>query len=788
MQGFNTNTELQGNNMAYRKVRAGHGGPLHSRTLENVELQATALELEWDMEKELEEPGVDRFQLEASECHPVGNSSDGADPDMESIQPSISPRGRFERLEEDTDYMTHFTRPLPKSQWRTFCPLTRYTLLGAGLFILGLILGRYTHVTPSQTSSPPPDNDLYQKILQDITAEKIQSHIRALNAVSTEDGELSRALYLFRQWTDLGLTNVYLANYSVLLSLPGSSPGTIIDKTSKKCYLPDGDACNPLNLETITSDQLFSFAAYSATGTLEGEMIDVQYGSTRDLSQVSASNQGTNRIALLKLGQAPLIYKLSLLADAGFVGVLTYVDPCDLPSQQSQEDKAFGITLNAGGDPSTPMEPSISGSYRELRKNLTSLLVQPIAASLARELLSGLPFERGIPCTRLSMSATPGRRNITLKIGTKAEYKTIYNVIGYLKGATNPDRYVLVGGRHGRWYQGNGAEWIGGAAVMTQIIASLTMQAKQGWQPDRTTLFCSWGGSEFGNIGSFEWGEENRVVLQSSAVAYISLHHPVRGKGVLQSVTSPSLLQLISDIHKKFLNCSRGSSCPGPRISSVQIPGDGTFFANQLAVPTAEFAFQDTGTTEKTSFLHEALFPDDSSAELLDPSSSLYETVAKATGETILHLVSDPVLPFYPLDVALDVQNKLNDGKMGADELLAKAASLRESSAFFQSEMMRPANDPKERDPSHVRMLNDVLQKLERSFTIAYPPPGFYRNILYGLDARAVQFSILKNADDMQSPSKLNQSLSLILNAINSAETLIRSGLDLFENDPNRTS
>ncbi|XP_048831882.1 inactive N-acetylated-alpha-linked acidic dipeptidase-like protein 2 isoform X3 [Brienomyrus brachyistius] len=757
MQGFNTNTELQGNNMAYRKVRAGHGGPLHSRTLENVELQATALELEWDMEKELEEPGVDRFQLEASECHPVGNSSDGADPDMESIQPSISPRGRFERLEEDTDYMTHFTRPLPKSQWRTFCPLTRYTLLGAGLFILGLILGRYTHVTPSQTSSPPPDNDLYQKILQDITAEKIQSHIRALNAVSTEDGELSRALYLFRQWTDLGLTNVYLANYSVLLSLPGSSPGTIIDKTSKKCYLPDGDACNPLNLETITSDQLFSFAAYSATGTLEGEMIDVQYGSTRDLSQVSASNQGTNRIALLKLGQAPLIYKLSLLADAGFVGVLTYVDPCDLPSQQSQEDKAFGITLNAGGDPSTPMEPSISGSYRELRKNLTSLLVQPIAASLARELLSGLPFERGIPCTRLSMSATPGRRNITLKIGTKAEYKTIYNVIGYLKGATNPDRYVLVGGRHGRWYQGNGAEWIGGAAVMTQIIASLTMQAKQGWQPDRTTLFCSWGGSEFGNIGSFEWGEENRVVLQSSAVAYISLHHPVRGKGVLQSVTSPSLLQLISDIHKKFLNCSRGSSCPGPRISSVQIPGDGTFFANQLAVPTAEFAFQDTGTTE-------------------------------ATGETILHLVSDPVLPFYPLDVALDVQNKLNDGKMGADELLAKAASLRESSAFFQSEMMRPANDPKERDPSHVRMLNDVLQKLERSFTIAYPPPGFYRNILYGLDARAVQFSILKNADDMQSPSKLNQSLSLILNAINSAETLIRSGLDLFENDPNRTS
>lgn len=29
------------------------------------------------------------------------------------------------------------------------------------------------------------------------------------------------------------------------------------------------------------------------------------------------------------------------------------------------------------------------------------------------------------------------------------------------------------------------------------------------------------------------------------------------------------------------------------------------------------------------------------------------------TAEAILRLLNDPVLPFYPLDVALDVQNKL---------------------------------------------------------------------------------------------------------------------------------
>lgn len=36
------------------------------------------------------------------------------------------------------------------------------------------------------------------------------------------------------------------------------------------------------------------------------------------------------------------------------------------------------------------------------------------------------------------------------------------------------------------------------------------------------------------------------------------------------------------------------------------------------------------------------------------------------TAEAILRLVNDPVLPFYPLDIALDVQNKLK-GNIGGD-------------------------------------------------------------------------------------------------------------------------
>ncbi|KAJ8374244.1 hypothetical protein SKAU_G00048240 [Synaphobranchus kaupii] len=164
--------------MAYRKVRAGLGGALRAQDPENDELQATVMELEWDMEKELEEPGMDRFQLEESEQHSVGNSSQVTHPDLAPIQPSASPHGRFERLQEDPDYVSHFTRPAPKSQRRTGCPLARYILLGSGLFILGLIIGRFAHRPAPQTPAPPPDIDHFQKTLQDITAEKIRATVR----------------------------------------------------------------------------------------------------------------------------------------------------------------------------------------------------------------------------------------------------------------------------------------------------------------------------------------------------------------------------------------------------------------------------------------------------------------------------------------------------------------------------------------------------------------------------------------------------------------------------------
>ncbi|KAM6921203.1 inactive N-acetylated-alpha-linked acidic dipeptidase-like protein 2 [Xenentodon cancila] len=779
--------------MAYRKVCDDQGGPLDGEVLHC----SGALDLDWDLDKEElqePEPRIDRMQMQHVDCERSGCSDPGPDPDPDLMEPiqssvSVSPHGRFERLQEDPNYISHFTRaPGHKGQRHLQCFILRYFLGGLGLFVLGILVGWFTHTSSIKISPPPPESsDLLEELLKGIKADKIAALQRSFSSLSDES-EGARARYLYRQWVGLGLTDVHLSNHTVLVSLPGSTPNTITDRSSHQCFLPTGVPCDQRGPDYLLKQQ-FSYAAYSPDGSVQGQVVDVQYGSVEDLRRAKETLNLTNQIAVVKLGKAPLLYKLSLLAEFGFRGALLYIDPCDAPLSHHTWHQAFRVTLS----------PEEKTAVDELGGSLTSLLVQPISAFLAKTLLSSLSVGQRDSCIPLAMPPNTERKKISLTIGNQLSYKKIYNVVGYLKGRKNPDRYVLVGSRH------DSDEGGGTSAIMNQLIAAMTEQTKQGWVPDRTTVFCSWGGSALGNIGSYEWGKDNRVVLQSSAVAYISLNSPVRGTETLRATASPTLLQLTSDIQKRqLLSCIRGGNCPGPNVSSLQLPGDVSVFANQLAVPALEFAFEQTKGEETTSILSEAQFSADA-PETQDPLFKFHETIAKMTAEAILRLVNDPVLPFYPLDIALDVQNKLKDKKAASPLLLSSASSLRDHAAFFQSETMRPANDPKERNPSHVRMLNDVLRDLEKSFIIPQTPPGVYRNLLYSLPAKSPQFSILKfsqqavlhcnltrNAVKYNSKKKevlchnsVNQSLSLILQAIQSAERLVCFGLDLFENYPN---
>ncbi|NWY66183.1 NADL2 protein, partial [Erithacus rubecula] len=307
--------------MAYHKVIAAEQRAQgHSPYLDSDELQGTALELEWDMEKELEEPGLDQRHLSQSQSPEL---------DLEPIQPSSSPKGRFQRLQEDPDYISHYTRQAPKSGRCSLLRVLKAFCTALILFIFGVVIGYYTHKKcPSPPASQEPNNPhIYQEILKEIKAENIQRIYRYVPwqvffskcSQVPLDGDADIAMKILARWRSQGLQDVQLVNYSVLLDLPGPSSNTVTLQSSGECFYPSGQQCSRDPKTLHSQDLLYSYAAYSAKGTLEAELVDVQYGTMEDLIRVQAITNVTKKIALLKLGQSPLLYKVSYTSAELFI-------------------------------------------------------------------------------------------------------------------------------------------------------------------------------------------------------------------------------------------------------------------------------------------------------------------------------------------------------------------------------------------------------------------------------------------------------------------------------------
>ncbi|XP_073482342.1 inactive N-acetylated-alpha-linked acidic dipeptidase-like protein 2 isoform X1 [Aquarana catesbeiana] len=779
---------LQGKDLSYQKFGIEAKTGSEQNYMESDDIPSSTLDLEWDMETELEELGSEHFPPDNYANHNV-NSAINQPHIPTSSQLSTSPKGRFQRLEEEPEYFSHYAHSKPKTSKLFFTVIkVFFTLLFT--FVFGILVGYFSKNSPSSSNclffnELTTLNEIQDinEILNDITKENIENHYRYFTEISVNKTNSDPMKKIALLWTSIGLKEIQLVNYSVLLDLPSSSPNTIILKKGQ-CYYPSGQDCGK---ESKSEEFLNAYAAYSASGSLEGELVDVQYGTIEDLQSVTKIKHiSRNSIALLKLGVLPLLYKLSLLEDIGFGGVLIYLDPCDLPEGINAKDKSFMVSLKYDINQFITESSKTDGNSWEMKPNVTSLLVQPVTISLLRRLFSLTDSTMtGGRCLPIKVPKTDSVI-LTLQIQSTQAYKNISNAIAFLRGSLLPDRYIVIGSSHYTMFEENNKKWASGAAIMTSIISSILSKMKSGWRPQRTIIFCSWGGAPFGHIGSYKWGKDYQGILTSNAVTYIGLPNSISGNGSLHSVSSPSLQQLATEVIKKVqMSCTEKDICQKFNISSIQTQGDADFFINQLGIPTVQFLFEDR-KNKGSNLLSEVFFTNKESNQKVDPFFLRHEYIAKLTAQMVLRIATEPVLPFNALDIALEIQKRI-EGDTLSTGLKDLSKMLREITQLFQSNEMRPANDPKERDPVRVRMLNDILQNIEKNFLISSSPPGFFRNILYSLDGTSSKFSVLQEAQEYCKITKSNETLLTtlqeVLNCISSAQLYLKESLYLFETE-----
>ncbi|XP_037745476.1 putative N-acetylated-alpha-linked acidic dipeptidase [Chelonia mydas] len=666
--------------------------------------------------------------------------------------------------------------------------------VAAALLLLGFLIGWFTKPTDEVTATNSHEK-VKKAFMAEMKAENIKQFLYNFTQrphLAGTDENLRLAQQIQGQWKEFGLDSVELAHYDVLLSYPNeTNPNyiSIIDEHGNEIFNTSLFEPPPPGYETVT-DVVPPYSAFSAQGVPEGELVYVNYGRTEDFFKLEREMgiNCTGKIVIARYGKIFRGNKVKNAELVGAKGVILYSDPADycapgvdpfpngwnLPGGGAQRGNV--LNLNGAGDPLTPGYPAKEYTYRyeEARAvGLPKLPVHPIGYNDAEKLLRNMggpapPDSSWKGSLNVSYNIGPGfvssysTRKVKMHIHSSNKVTRIYNVIGTIRGATEPDRYVILGGHRDSWVFG-GIDPQSGAAVVHEIVRSYGKLKKEGWRPRRTMIFASWDAEEFGLLGSTEWAEENAKLLQARGVAYINADSSVEGNYTLRIDCTPLMYSLVYSLTKEIPSPDEGFKGKSlyeswyeknpsteykdvPRINKLGSGNDFEVFFQRLGIASGRARYSKNWRVEKYSgypVYHSVYETYEIVERFYDPTFKNHLTVAQVRGGLVFELADSVVLPFDCRDYAEALRNyaqviynlsknhqmELMTYSVSFDSLFSAAKNFTDAAIDFHRRLQQVDIN----NPIAVRSSNDQLMFLERAFIDPLGLPGrpFYRHIIF---------------------------------------------------------
>lgn len=670
---------------------------------------------------------------------------------------------------------------------RWICRLTAIT----AFFLIGFIIGWFAR--PSSVNHERTSKSFLRDFLDEMHAENIKHHLRKFTRLPHLAGtqqNLNLAEQIRNEWMEFGLDSVELVPYDVLLSYPNkTNPNyiSIVDQLGNEIFKTSLAEPVPEGYEDV-ADIVPPYSAFSAKGQPEDELVYVNYGRTEDFFKLERELgiNCTGKILIARYGKIFRGNKVKNAVLAGAKGIILFSDPADywaedvepypkgwnLPGGGAQRGNV--LNLNGAGDPLTPGYPAKEYTYRSSLEDavgLPKIPVHPIGFHDAVHLLQNMggpaPPDSWKGALNVSYRIGPGftdgfrQKKVRMNIHTNNQVTRIYNVIGWIRGAVEPDRYIILGGHRDAWVFG-GIDPVSGAAVVHENVRAAGKLMKKGWRPRRTLIFASWDAEEFGLQGSTEWAEDNARVLQERAVAYINADSAIEGMYTLRVDCTPSLHTLVYDITKKVSSPEEGEEGMSlyeswhkrdnwpekdkPWISKLGSGSDFEAYFIRLGITSGRARYTKNRKTERYSsypVYHSVYETYEIVERFYDPRFRRLEAVARVRGGLIFSLADSAVLPLDCVEYATSLSTYANSihqlAKKHPEAMQQYAVSF--DSLFSAAENFTvAARDFHQRldqlDSSNalaVRMVNDQLMYLERAFIDPLGLPGrpFYRHIIF---------------------------------------------------------
>uniref|UniRef100_A0A8C0GD80 Uncharacterized protein n=1 Tax=Chelonoidis abingdonii TaxID=106734 RepID=A0A8C0GD80_CHEAB len=353
-------------------------------------------------------------------------------------------------------------------------------------------------------------------------------------------------------------------------------------------------------------------------------------------------------------------------------------------------------------------------------------------------------------------------RKVRMHIHTHSKITRIYNVIGTISGAEEPDRYIILGGHRDSWVFG-GIDPTTGAAVLQEVARSFGKMVMEGWRPKRTIIFASWDAEEFGLLGSTEWAEENAKVLQERAVAYINTDSSIEGNYTLRVDCSPLLYKLVYNLTEEIASPDEGyegkslyeswlekdpstESKSRPRINKLGSGSDFEAYFQRLGITSGRARYTKNRRADKFSnypVYHTVYETFELVEQFYDPTFTKQLTVAQLRGGLVYELADSQVIPFNCQDygealrkytnriynLSKKHEEQVETYRVSFGPLFSAVTNFTEAAADFH----RRLKEVDVNNPIAVRIMNDQLMFVERAFIDPLGLPGrkFYRHIVF---------------------------------------------------------
>ncbi len=660
---------------------------------------------------------------------------------------------------------------------------------------------------------------------------RAEEHLRTLTSaphMATTPEDYKTAEYVLRQYKEAGL-DARIQEYKVYFGMPRA--------VSVELVSPEGARMKAPRPERVEGDPyqndpriVMNFNGFSPSADITADVVYVNYGRPEDFDQLEKMDIDVKgKIVIARYGENFRGVKAFLAQQRGAAGLIIYSDPWDdgyfkgdpYPKGPYRPDSGvqrgdIHYIFEYPRDPTTPgiaSLPDLAEKDRtppEKAASLPRVPSVPLSYADATPILQSLGgpasprnWQGALPFT---YHVGPGPAKVHLHVDAEYGYRTIWNVIGTIKGKQYPDELVISGNHRDAWVYG-AVDPNSGTAAQLETVHGIGALLKSGWRPNRTMIFASWDAEEEGLIGSTEWAEQHANEL-SSAVAYLNMDVGVAGPNFGAS-SVPSLKQFIRDASKAVPSPKGGSvyevwaartlkkdravesaanNSPRkpPAAESSDVPvgdlgsgSDYTVFLQHLGVPAL-----DIGSGGPYGVYHSAFDDFAWFQKFGDPSFAYEQQMARLLGVQMLRLADADILPLDYQDYGSEIGAYVDSLKKRAGEALGEKApkfdALSAAAIRLKTAGSAVAEKIKAGKASNPAAVNAALREVERTLLgEGLPQRPWFRHVIYApgryTGYAAVVMPAVSEAIDSGDAALTESQIAVAANAINRAAGVLES-------------